>query len=34
MASLINDLMNFGTLKSGKKDDVIGALDLLKELVK
>lgn len=34
MASLINGFMNFGTLKSEKKDDVIGALDFLKELVK
>lgn len=34
MASLINGLMNFGTLKSENKDDVIGALDFLKELAK
>lgn len=34
MASLINDFMNFGALKSKKKDDVIGAVDFLKELAK
>lgn len=34
MASLINGFMNFGALKSEKKDDVIGALDFLKELAK
>lgn len=34
MATLINGLMNFETLKSEKKDDVIGALDFLKELAK
>lgn len=34
MASLINGFMHFGTLKSENKDDVIGALDFLKELAK
>lgn len=34
MASLINGLMNFETLKSEKKDNMISALDFLKELAK
>ena len=34
MASLINGFMNFGALKSEKKDDIIGALGFLKELAK
>lgn len=34
MASLINGFMNFGALKSENKDDIIGALDFLKELAK
>lgn len=34
MADFVNGLLTLGKMKSEKKDDVIGALDFLKELAK